>query len=80
VLSMVPPLRAGSAWKVRFAWQDSGVASPTQDVDVSAEQMRQRRVDIDIPFESTSLVDGVRVATRPGVKGRLQLRISAWNT
>lgn len=79
VLSMVPPLRAGSAWKVRFAWQDSGVASPTQDVAVSAEQMRQRRVDIDIPFESTRLVDGVRVATRPGVKGRLQLRISAWN-
>ncbi len=80
VLSMIPPARAGAAWKVRYAWQDAGVSSPTQDVDVSSDQLRQRALNIDIPFESFSIdAQGQRVPTRPGVRGRLQFRISAWN-
>jgi len=80
VLSMEPPLQAGDAWKVRYAWQDAGVSGPTQDVKISAAQLKQQRVDIDIPFESFTVgAGGKRIPTRPGVKGRLQLRISAWN-
>ncbi|HEY0334920.1 MAG TPA: hypothetical protein VGC74_14620 [Stenotrophomonas sp.] len=80
VLEMVPPLREGAAWKVKYAWQDAGVASATHDVDVAADQMRQQRVDIDIPFDSHTVApDGRRLPSRPGVRGRLKLRISGWN-
>ena len=80
VLSMEPPLQAGDAWRVRYAWQDAGVSGPTQDVKISAAQLKQQWVEIEIPFDSFTVgPGGKRVPTRPGVKGRLQLRISAWN-
>jgi len=80
ILEMIPPLREGSAWKVKYAWQDTGVVGATHDVDVAAERLRQSRVDIDIPFDSYTLsAGGKRIPSRPGVKGRLQFRISAWN-
>jgi hypothetical protein len=80
VLEMTPPDKAGDAWKVLYAWQDGGVANASQRADIRAEDLHQKRLTIDIPFDSHTVdTNGLRIPSRPGLTGRLQLQISAWN-
>jgi hypothetical protein len=79
ILEMVPPRSAKEKWKVTYAWQDSGVAPATTEVD--AEQLLNNSVEVAIDFEShTTGEDGKPRPTNPGVKGKLRFVISAWNS
>ncbi len=78
ILEMVPPRSAREKWKVTCAWQDSGVAAATTEVD--AEQLLNNSVEVAIDFEShTTGADGKPCPTNPGVKGKLRFVIAAWN-
>lgn len=79
ILEMYPPSGESTDWRVKFAWQDTGVANADQLVD--ANKLDTGTIEIAIPFESQTIgPDGKPRPTRPGVKGRLRFVTSAWNS
>jgi hypothetical protein len=68
ILEMFPPEDAKGKWRWRYAWQDSGVAPPDQEIDATA--ILQNKIDVRIPFDSTTV---------PGIKGQIRFLVSAWN-
>lgn len=78
VMEMVPPKDPNAPWKIRFAWQDSGIAMP--DTDLTPQRLAEHSVEVEVPFESrVAGPDGTLKPTRPGIKGRLRFVIEAWN-
>jgi hypothetical protein len=78
VMEMVPPRSASEKWKVKYAWQGTGMAEADTAVEVS--ELAAGTVEVIVPFESHSVAaDGTRVPAAPGIKGRLRFVVSAWN-
>lgn len=78
ILEMVPPGGGSEQWKVKYAWQGSGVTPADTAVDATA--LKGGRVEIAIEFDShTRDSNGVEVPANPGIKGRLRFVVSAWN-
>lgn len=77
ILDLTPPLQAGGKWKISYAWQDAGVAAAHTEID--AKKISGEEVEIAIPFDShTVAADGSRRPSVPGIRGKVRLRISAW--
>lgn len=78
MLEMVPPASEGAAWKVKYAWQDRGVA--LADTEVKADEIHAGAITIRLPFDSTTTApDGTVRSTRPGLQGHVRFVIEAWN-
>ena len=69
ILEMVPPEGSGEKWKIKYAWQGTGV-SPA-DTEIDPKKIKGGKVEVRIPFNSE---------TKPGIKGQLRFVVSAWNT
>lgn len=79
ILEMVPPRNQNEKWKVKYAWQGSGVAAADTGVDVPATQTD--KVEVAILFDSHTVgSDGTFTPATPGIKGKLRFVVSAWNT
>jgi len=65
---MVPPKGIEDPWRVKYAWQGSGVG--LADTPVTPEQLQNGKVEIKIPFGN---------AAAPGIAGTLRFVISSWN-
>nr|WP_295376393.1 hypothetical protein [Pseudoxanthomonas sp.] len=77
ILDLTPPTQAGGKWKISYAWQDAGVAAAHTEID--AKKISGEEVEIAIPFDShTVAADGSRQPSVPGIRGKVRLRISAW--
>ncbi|MGN6222210.1 esterase/lipase family protein [Pseudoxanthomonas sp.] len=77
ILDLTPPTQAGGKWKISYAWQDAGVAAAHTEID--ARKISGEEVEIAIPFDShTVAADGSRQPSVPGIRGKVRLRISAW--
>ncbi len=69
ILEMVPPREnSDDIWKVKYAWQDTGVSLP--DTDVDPKRLKSGKLEVTVGFESQG---------SPGVKGQLRFVVSAWN-
>lgn len=69
VVKIVPPTSTeGETWRVKYAWQGSGVTPPESQFDVQA--LRGDAVEVRIPFGNDS---------SPGIQGAVRLLASAWN-
>lgn len=82
VLELTPPPQPGGSWKVKYAWQDAGVAAAHVDASASirAADIDARRVELAVPFDShTVAADGRSVPSTPGISGSLRFVISGWN-
>lgn len=78
VLEMEPPHNPGDPWKVKYAWQDAGVA--LADTALTPEQIDDRSIEVTIPFDSVTIgSDGSRIPSSPGIKGKLRFAIQGWN-
>lgn len=79
IVEMVPPSNEGQKWKVKYAWQGSGVAPADQEAQV-AQLSTNKFATVSIPFDSV-ILDNNRneKPAYPGIKGRLRFDISAWN-
>lgn len=80
IIEMVPPASEGQKWKVKYAWQGSGVAPADQTAEV-AQLADDQSVTVSIPFDSV-LLDHERKQkpAYPGLRGKLRFEISAWNS
>ena len=79
ILEMTPPKSAEEKWRVKYAWQNRGVASADEPIEVADIQDGKGQVTIN--FESTTTgSDGKQKPTVPGIKGKLRFVLSAWNT
>lgn len=77
ILDLTPPTQAGGKWKISYAWQDAGVAAAHTEID--AKKISGEEVEIAIPFDSHTVADdGSRQPSVPGIRGKVRLRISAW--
>ncbi len=77
ILDLTPPAQPGGKWKISYAWQDAGVAAAHTEID--AKKINGEEVEIAIPFDShTVAADGSRRPSVPGIRGKVRLRISAW--
>ena len=79
IIEMVPPSSDGQKWKVKYAWQGSGVAPADQEAEV-AQLSDDKFVTVSLPFDSV-ILDNERKAkpAYPGIRGKLRFEISAWN-
>lgn len=78
ILEMVPPAADGDPWKVKYAWQDAGVAMA--DTEITPTQLSAGRIEVNVPFDSATLDPNGRMkATNPGIRGRLRFVIEGWN-
>lgn len=78
ILEMEPPRADGTPWKVKYAWQDAGVASAS--TALTPQQIAGQAVEVAVDFDSTTIAaDGTRHPTSPGIKGRLRFVIRGWN-
>lgn len=68
VIEMVPPKNSGEAWRVKYAWQGSGVSPADTEVDAAA--LDNGKVAVEIAFGH---------AGRPGIEGKVRLIASGWN-
>jgi hypothetical protein len=69
VVEIVPPPRTeGDSWRVKFAWQGSGVTPPNDQFEVQA--LSGQAVDVRIPFGNQA---------NPGIRGVVRLTASGWN-
>jgi hypothetical protein len=79
IIEMVPPSSNAQKWKVKYAWQGSGVAPADQQAEV-AQLSADNFVTVSIPFESATLDSEQRKRPAfPGLTGKLRFEISAWN-
>lgn len=78
ILEMVPPTKDEAPWKVKFAWQGSGVTLP--HTEVMPHQLTARSFEITVPFDSgTTRPDGSFKPVNPGLRGSLRFVVEAWN-
>jgi hypothetical protein len=63
----ITPPSTKDGWKLKYAWQRTGMSDADTAVDAVAK--KGGRIEVAIPFDSTS---------KPGAKGRVRLVISAW--
>ena len=78
ILEMVPPRSENEQWKVKYAWQGSGVAMADKEVDVTMTEEGKAEVAVD--FDSHTIgANGNPVPVFPGIKGKLRFVVSAWN-
>ncbi|MFT7721331.1 MAG: hypothetical protein QM788_00605 [Roseateles sp.] len=80
ILEMVPPAdgSGSDAWKVKYAWQDAGVAMA--DTEITPTQLQAGRIEVSVPFDSGTLgANGKLRPTHPGIRGRLRFVIEGWN-
>jgi hypothetical protein len=78
ILEMVPPVKEGDAWKVKYAWQDAGVSMA--DTEIAAVQLKSGRIEVSVPFDSSTVAaNGKMKPTNPGIRGRLRFVIEGWN-
>jgi hypothetical protein len=79
ILEMVPPRSEREAWKVKYAWQGTGMAAAETSLDINP--LADGRIEVAIPFDShVTDAAGARIPAVPGVKGRLRFVVSAWNS
>jgi len=69
VLELVPPEAKGDKWLVNYAWQNEGVRKAQTEIDTKS--LRGGKVEVSVPFDSDTV---------PGIRGKLRLVVSAWNT
>lgn len=78
VVEMVPPRSETETWKIRYAWQGTGIAAATTELGVTMTQAGGAQVEIG--FDSHTVdASGASVPTRPGIKGKLRFVVSSWN-
>lgn len=78
IVEMVPPRSDAEKWKVKYGWQDQGVAPADQEIDAAA--LASGGIQVEIPFESYTIErDGTKKPSIPGIKGKLRFVISQWN-
>ena len=78
ILELEPPRADGTPWKVKYAWQDAGVAAAS--TALTPQQIAGEAVEVAVEVDSTSIApDGSRQPTTPGIKGRLRFVIRGWN-
>ncbi len=68
ILEMVPPKDASTNWKIKYAWQGTGV-NPA-DTEIDAKAIKGGKIEVRVPFKSEG---------NPGVDGQLRFIVSAWN-
>lgn len=72
VLEMVPPKTPDADWSVSYGWQKGRTRAP--DVPINTKELAAGQVEVRI-----DLPDG-RPPGQPGVRGRLRLLLSSWNS
>jgi hypothetical protein len=78
ILEMVAPRNETEGWKVKYAWQGTGVSPANTAVDVDGAT--RGRIEITIPFNSEAMdKQGNARPANPGIQGKLRFVISAWN-
>jgi hypothetical protein len=79
VLQMIAPANPQGKWQAKYAWQNGGVAAADTAIDLTG--LDAGRLAISIPFESVAVAaDGTQQPATPGIKGKVRLVVSAWNT
>ncbi|WP_333500244.1 hypothetical protein [Kluyvera sp. CHPC 1.2972] len=80
ILEIVTPPNDETAWKIKYAWQDTGFASA--DVVLKPEQVNGENgaCEVMIPVQSVTVDgSGKERPSEPGISGQLRFRIQNWN-
>lgn len=78
ILEIVPPANDDSPWRIKYAWQDSGVSNA--DIILDPQQIADNACEVTIPVESVSIdTKGNKRPSVPGISGALRFKVQLWN-
>jgi hypothetical protein len=69
IFEMSPPANASVNWKLKYRWHGTDITLADEEID--AQLLSDNKLEINIPFGT---------AAAPGIKGKLRLVVSLWNT
>lgn len=79
ILEIVPPADDSGAWRIKYAWQDSGYSSA--DIVLDPQITADAACEVTIPVESVTVdAGGTKRPSVPGISGRLRFKVQSWNS